>query len=251
MKKSMIILGVATGAVGVAGAGALATGKLSLGSGHAQSAPVATPAATADAAPAAPLVAYAEVVSVTPVSQTVTTPRQQCHKEKVTVNTKPKPKDPNNIGGTALGAAVGGLVLNQFGGGVFRALATTAGVIGGGYAGNRIQNSTHKGSTKTVTKERCVTAYDHTTVPNGYQVTYSINGQTQQVHLDHDPGRQIPLKDGQLDLSAYSSDRSGEQGQDPSQNPNQNPGQSPSPGSPAPSQAPNANQGPSQGSRPG
>jgi len=244
----MIILGVATGAVGVAGAGALATGKLTLGQSHAQAAPVAL-AASADTSSAVPLAAYAEVLSVTPVSQTVTKPRQQCHKEKVTVHTKPK--DSHNIAGTAVGAAVGGIVFNQLGGGVFRALATTAGVIGGGYAGNRIENSVHKGSTKTVTKERCVTAYDRTTIPNGYLVSYTINGKTQQVHMDHDPGRQIPLKDGQLDLNAYNPDRSDPQGQSPDQGPNPAPAPLNGGLGPTGSQDPSANQAPRQGGRPG
>lgn len=223
MNKSMII-GVATGVVGAAGAGALATGKLTLGP------------------------TYAEVLSVTPVTQTVTTPRQQCHQEQVTVRKK---KDPHNIAGTAVGAVVGGIVFNAIGGGVIKALATTAGVIGGGYAGNRIENSVNKGGTKTVTKERCVTAYDRTTTPNGYEVTYSFKGKTQVVHMDYDPGKQILLKDGKLDLSAYSPNRSGQQGQYPGQSPNAAPpnGNLGPTGSPDP--GPNANQAPSQDGRAG
>ena len=229
MNKSMII-GVATGVVAAAGAGAVATGTLTFGP------------------------TYAEVVAVTPVSQTVTTPRQQCHQEQVTVHQKSN--DPHNIAGTAVGAVVGGIVFNAIGGGVVKALATTAGVIGGGYAGNRIENSVNKGSSKTVTKERCVTAYDQTTTPNGYQVTYKIKGKTEVVHMDVNPGKQIPLKDGKLDLSAYNSAGSGQQqGQNANQYPNQSPNGAPAPtngmGPMGPAGSPDQGSNASQDGRPG
>lgn len=305
--KNILIIGAATGVVGAAAAGVVATGKLTSAPANAQSAsgpapattakagaaPVGAPADTANpqagsmaasanaanpgsasvgapadtaspqagsvaaapqtanseaaAMPPVPQALYADVVSVTPVNQIVTTPRRQCHIEKVIVHTKPK--DPHNVAGTALGAAVGGILLNQLGGGVFRALATTAGVIGGGYAGNRIENSTHKGSTKIVTKERCVIAYNHKTIPRGYQVTYSIQGITEVVRMDHDPGRQIPIKDGKLDLTAYTPDRSGPQDQSPTQAPDGSPSAADPGAAPAGSTAPSASQAPSQGGR--
>jgi uncharacterized protein YcfJ len=190
MNKS-IVIGMATGVVAAGGAGALAT--------HGQL-PFTPPEPTS-----------AEVVSVTPLTTTVTTPRKACHKEQVTVHTAPK--DQHQIAGTLIGAAVGGILLNQIGGGVFKALATTAGVIGGGYAGNRIEASTQKGRTRTVTRERCVTAYDTTTVPSGYEVSYTFKGKTEVVQMDHDPGKQIALKDGKPDLAAYSDERTGQGGQ--------------------------------------
>ena len=58
---------------------------------------------------------YADVLSVTPVKETIRTPRQECHDEQVT-HTRPV-KDENRIAGTAIGAVLGGVLGNQVGGG--------------------------------------------------------------------------------------------------------------------------------------
>ncbi|MEA9563550.1 MULTISPECIES: glycine zipper 2TM domain-containing protein [unclassified Xanthomonas] len=46
--------------------------------------------------------------------------------------------DPNRIGGTLAGAAIGGLLGNQVGGGNGKKLATVAGAVAGGAAGRTI-----------------------------------------------------------------------------------------------------------------
>jgi len=141
---------------------------------------------------------YADVVEVKPLTKTVETPRQECHEEQVT---REKPvKDQHQIAGTAIGAVVGGLLGNQVGGGSGRALATVAGAAAGGYAGNRVQDKIQKGDTETSTEQRCTTAYDKSEIPNGYRVTYRINGKTAVVHMDHDPGSKLAIKDGKPDL---------------------------------------------------
>jgi len=47
----------------------------------------------------------------------------------------------NTTGGTVIGAGLGGLLGNQFGGGSGKTVATVAGVLIGGLIGNRIGNS--------------------------------------------------------------------------------------------------------------
>lgn len=49
------------------------------------------------------------------------------------------PAQPNYVG-IGTGAVIGGLIGNQVGGGRGKALATVAGVIGGGFLGNAVQN---------------------------------------------------------------------------------------------------------------
>ncbi|MCF5918473.1 glycine zipper 2TM domain-containing protein, partial [Xanthomonas perforans] len=49
--------------------------------------------------------------------------------------------DPNRIGGTLAGAAIGGLLGNQVGGGNGKKLATVAGAVAGGAAGRTIQGN--------------------------------------------------------------------------------------------------------------
>jgi uncharacterized protein YcfJ len=144
----------------------------------------------------------APVLSATELTRTVKTPRQECHDEQVT-RTKPV-KDENRLIGTGLGAVVGGLLGNQVGGGTGKTLATVAGAAAGGYAGNRIQDKVQKGNTYTTTEQRCDTVYDRHEEPNGYEVVYELKGQKHTVHMDHDPGRRLPLKDGHVVIETQS-----------------------------------------------
>ena len=78
---------------------------------------------------------YAQVVSSTPIKETVKTPRQECR--NVTVTHRRPVQDENRIAGSVLGAVAGGVIGHQFGGGRGRSVATVVGALGGGYAGNR------------------------------------------------------------------------------------------------------------------
>jgi uncharacterized protein YcfJ len=138
----------------------------------------------------------AEVVSSKAVMKSVRTPRQECHDEQVT-HTR-EPKDTNRLAGTGLGAVVGGLLGHQVGGGSGKVLATVAGAAAGGYAGNKIEQKVQAGDTYTANEQRCVSAYDTTEVPNGYEVTYLLDGKRHHVHLDHEPGKTLPVKDGHI-----------------------------------------------------
>ena len=142
----------------------------------------------------------AEVVSVTPVTHTVRTPRQDCHDEQVT-HTRPA-KDSHQLVGTGVGAALGGLVGSQFGGGSGKVLTTVAGVAAGGYAGNRVEKKMQQGETYTTTEQRCSTVYDSAQVAAGYDVVYLLKGEKRHIHMDHDPGARLPVKDGQVVVEA-------------------------------------------------
>ena len=80
---------------------------------------------------------YAQVVSSTPIKETVKTPRQECR--NVTVTHRRPVQDENRIAGSVLGAVAGGVIGHQFGGGHGRSVATVVGALGGGYAGNQIR----------------------------------------------------------------------------------------------------------------
>ncbi|MGT9240516.1 glycine zipper 2TM domain-containing protein, partial [Escherichia coli] len=58
---------------------------------------------------------YAQVVSATPIKETVKTPRQECR--NVTVTHRRPVQDENRITGSVLGAVAGGVIGHQFGGG--------------------------------------------------------------------------------------------------------------------------------------
>lgn len=89
MNKSMLV-GAVLGAVGVTAGGAVATYSL------------------VDRGPD-----YAEVLAVTPINETVKTPREVC--QDVTVTRQRPVQDQHQIAGTAIGAIAGGLLGNQVG----------------------------------------------------------------------------------------------------------------------------------------
>lgn len=61
--------------------------------------------------------------------------------------------DKNRIAGTAIGAAAGGLLGHQIGGGTGKTLATVGGAVAGGVVGNKVQKS-HQDANATYTTER-------------------------------------------------------------------------------------------------
>ncbi|HKT72394.1 MAG TPA: glycine zipper 2TM domain-containing protein [Steroidobacteraceae bacterium] len=138
----------------------------------------------------------AQVVSAKALTKTVKTPRKECHDEQVT-HTKPV-KDKNRLAGTGIGAVVGGLLGSQVGGGNTRIVTGLAGAAAGGYAGNKIQEKVQQGNTYTTTEQRCVTVYDSHEESAGYEVEYVLDGKHHHIHLDQDPGREIPVKDGHI-----------------------------------------------------
>ena len=138
----------------------------------------------------------ARVVSVKAVTRTLRTPHEECHDEQV-VHSR-TPSDPNRLAGTGLGAVVGGLLGHQVGGGNGRVLATVAGAAAGGYAGNRVEEKVQQGDTYTTTEQRCRTAEQASVQPDGYDVVYVLHGKRQHVHLDHDPGKTLSVRDGKV-----------------------------------------------------
>ena len=142
---------------------------------------------------------YAEVVSVTPLTEEVRTPREQCVDQQVT---KQAPvKDEHRVTGAVIGAVAGGVLGNALGGHGSNTGAKVAGAAVGGIAGHEIQRKMQESDTVTTTEQRCETVYDTSQRNAGYQVTYKIGNATGQVKLDHDPGPRIPVRDGQLVLT--------------------------------------------------
>ncbi|RZA06420.1 MAG: hypothetical protein EOP02_38340, partial [Proteobacteria bacterium] len=81
-------------------------------------------------------------------------------------------------------------------------IATVAGAVGGGYAGNKVQEGMQGRDTYTTTQTRCNTVNDISDKVVGYNVKYQLDGKVGQVRMDRDPGSQIPVnKQGQLILS--------------------------------------------------
>lgn len=143
---------------------------------------------------------YAQVLSATPIHESVKTPRQQCR--NVTVTHRSPVQDENRITGSVLGAVAGGVLGHQIGNGRGKDVATVVGALGGGYAGNQVQGAMQNNDTYTSTQQRCSTVYDKSQKLLGYDVTYKIGDQQGRVRMDKDPGTQIPVdRNGQLVLN--------------------------------------------------
>lgn len=137
---------------------------------------------------------YAQVVGVEPVRATVNNPQQVCR--DVTVTHTAPPKDQHRVAGTAIGAVAGGLLGHMVGGGKGNTLATVAGAVGGGYAGNRIEASHQQAQVTTSVQRQCNTVNNASTNIIGYDVRYVYNGVTRTVRMDHDPGDRVQVQEG-------------------------------------------------------
>jgi len=137
---------------------------------------------------------YAQVVSVTPVRSSGSAAHEVCHDE--VVNHTAPPKDQHNIAGTAIGAVAGGLLGHMVGGGKGKTLATVAGAVGGGYAGNRIENAHHQPQVTQSVERRCSTVAGTSGKIIGYDVQYVYNGVTRTTRMDHDPGDRVQVQEG-------------------------------------------------------
>jgi uncharacterized protein YcfJ len=133
----------------------------------------------------------AQVVSVTPVNDPAAAPQQVCHDE--VVQKKVPPKDKHRIAGTVIGAVAGGLLGHLVGGGKGNAVATAAGAVGGGYAGNRIEKSEQDKKVENVVVHRCSTVANPGGSIVGYDVTYVYNGVTRTARMDQDPGNVVKV----------------------------------------------------------
>ncbi|MBK9115006.1 MAG: glycine zipper 2TM domain-containing protein [Betaproteobacteria bacterium] len=139
---------------------------------------------------------FADVVSVKEAKETIRTPREVC--EDVVVQKKAPVKDEHRLTGKIVGGVAGGVIGHQIGGGTGQTVATIAGAAGGAYVGNKVQKNMQDKDVVTTTERRCKTVEDVSEKLLGYDVAYKLDGKDGTVRLAFDPGRQIPVKDGQL-----------------------------------------------------
>lgn len=140
----------------------------------------------------------AQVLDVEALTRTVKNPRQVCGNEVVTQQAAIK--DPQRVTGALIGAVAGGVLGNQIGHGDAQTIATVAGAAAGGYAGSKVQKNMQDGRTTQSVVQRCRTVYDSVQTPDGYKVRYRLGEREGTVRMDHDPGRSIPVENGELVL---------------------------------------------------
>lgn len=117
--------------------------------------------------------------------------------ENVVVTHQAPVKDENQIVGTAAGAVVGGVLGNQVGGGNGKKVATAAGAIVGGIIGKNVQAKQQSKQTYQTTERQCRVERGADQV-TGYDVTYRLDGASDVVHLDFNPGGKLPVVNGEI-----------------------------------------------------
>jgi len=128
---------------------------------------------------------FAEVVSATPVTVSVSVPRRVCRDEQQVVQPAP------SGAGAVIGAIAGGVLGHQIGGGFGQAAATGLGAVAGSVIGNQVEaNNTPPAE---VPVRRCQTVNRVESRVVGYDVLYDYAGQRYSTRMARDPGARMAI----------------------------------------------------------
>lgn len=135
--------------------------------------------------------ALANVVGVSPITEQVNHPTQQCWTETQQV-TQAAPQQRNYLG-AIIGGVAGGLLGAQVGRGNGRIAGAAVGAGVGAVAGDAVANQNNANSTVTITTpvQRCRQVDNYQAVTTGYMVTYEYDGQRFSTRLPYNPGNQL------------------------------------------------------------
>lgn len=131
----------------------------------------------------------ARVLSVTPQTENVNIPRQECRTE---YQQQSYSSQNNSIMGAVIGGVAGGLLGNTIGRGNGRVAAAAVGAGVGAIAGDRISRN-NTVNTRSVPVETCYQVDNWQTVNTGYLVAYEYNGRTYSTVTAVDPGDYIDV----------------------------------------------------------
>lgn len=129
----------------------------------------------------------ARVIAVTPQTERVNFPRQECHTEYVRESVSTR-----SPVGAIIGGIAGGLLGSQVGKGNGRVAGAAVGAGVGAVVGDRMSSRENGYTTRPV--EHCTTVDHWQTVTNGYHVTYRYNGRDYTTFSETDPGDRIRIR---------------------------------------------------------
>lgn len=134
----------------------------------------------------------ARVLSVTPQTERVNVPRQECRTEYQQQSYSNG--GDRSITGAVIGGIAGGLLGNTIGRGNGRIAAAAVGAGVGAIAGDRNGSSGNNVvSTRSVPVQSCYTVDSWQTVNSGYLVAYEYNGRTYNTVTSSHPGNYIDV----------------------------------------------------------
>ncbi len=137
----------------------------------------------------------ARVISVTPHTERINSPRQECRVDYSHNMNYSYPSAEHSVAGAIIGGVAGGIIGNQVGRGGGRVVATAIGAVTGAIVGDHIDND-HQGGRYYGERpvERCSVVDDWQTVTRGYQVTYRYNGRDYTTMMPSDPGNTVNIR---------------------------------------------------------
>ena len=132
----------------------------------------------------------------------VSTPQRECWQEQ---QQRSNYKEQTSYTSTIAGGIVGGVIGNQLGGGSGKKIMTVAGALLGGSVGRDYNHNNNHQRTNYGSVEQCRTVnhYHDEQRNDGYRVSYRYNGQTYTTHMNHHPGKRIPVEVSVRPLSGY------------------------------------------------
>jgi uncharacterized protein YcfJ len=135
--------------------------------------------------------AVANVVGVSPITEQVNRPTQQCWTEQQQVS-QAVPQERNYLG-AIIGGVAGGLLGSQVGHGNGRIAGAAVGAGVGAVAGDAVANQNRSDAMVTTTTpvQRCRQVDSFQAVTTGYMVTYEYAGQRFSTRLPYNPGNQL------------------------------------------------------------
>ncbi|MGN6390141.1 MAG: glycine zipper 2TM domain-containing protein [Burkholderiaceae bacterium] len=129
---------------------------------------------------------FARVISVSPRTEQINTPRQEC-----TTVYQQYQRAPSGVAAPVVGGVAGAILGNQVGGGNGRTAATAIGAITGAIVGDRVANEGPAYVERPVRQCRMVDHWEQRNV--GYAVTWEYHGYRSTSILPYDPGSQLRL----------------------------------------------------------
>jgi uncharacterized protein YcfJ len=140
--------------------------------------------------------AVADVVSVTPIYESVNQPTQNCWTEsQESAQAVAPPHQQHSVVGAVIGGVVGGLIGSRFGEGNGRVAMAAVGAGVGAVAGDRVGAESSGGGatgyTTTTPVQRCQEVDHYDTRVSGYTVVYEYEGRRYTTTLPYNPGNQL------------------------------------------------------------
>ena len=133
----------------------------------------------------------ARVISVTPQTERVNNPRQECHTEYIRESYR---SDDRDVAGAIIGGIAGGLLGSQIGKGNGKVAGAAVGAATGAIVGDRIDNSDRHDGYRSRPVEHCASVDNWQTVTRNYLVSYRYNGRVYTTTMPSDPGDSIRVR---------------------------------------------------------